>query len=259
MQPRRDLGDLTELANSIREKGIILPVAVEGPMSDGFYWLLDGERRWRAAILAGLEIIPAAVRAPNGNDDRERLTLALIANMQRKNMDPIELSKAFRELIKLGYSAEEIARQMGVSIQMISLRLRLLDLEPEVQELYAEGRLPLDLGSVRGIESLPEEMRVRVARNLAYRGATGRTIKLVCTRLANGKLHERRPGRKPGRYAQGMRWDALQQAEVKLPAWIETAAMKTCKACVLYEEASPQVCRECPAVDLLKRLVVEEQ
>ncbi len=256
-QPRGELGDLSSLAASIKERGVILPVAVEGPMPDGFYWLLDGERRWRAAMMAGLETIPAEVRLPNGNDERERLALAVIANMLRQDMSPIEQAQAFRRLIELGYSIAEVAKQVGQHTSGVYLKLRILNLEPEVQELFAKGMLPIAQEVLQSLESIPAEIRVRIATSLAYRGATAKTIKMVCTRISEGKLMQRRPGRKPGKYEVGKQWDAVQQAEKTLPAWIEVAALKTCKACVLYQDASPSICKECPLVVMLGELAKE--
>lgn len=262
-QPRKDLGDLMGLAFSIKERGVLQPVLVEGPMEDGFYWLVDGERRWRAAMMAGLESIPALVRPAaagggNGLERRERLALAVIANLQRREMDPLEEALAFQDLVDGGYTVAEVAEEVGMHVSSVYSRLRLLSLEPEVQELYAKGMLPMTTAAIQAIEGLPADKRVRIARSLAYRGATAKTIKAVCKRVANGHVARQNQGRKPGNFQAGMRWDALQQAEVKLPMWIETAALTTCKSCVLYEEASPQVCKECPLVVMLKQLVMAE-
>jgi ParB family chromosome partitioning protein len=256
-QPRRDLGDLGSLAASIKAEGVLQPVLVEGPMPDGFYWLVDGERRWRAAMLAELEEIPALVRTAvvrsNGAGSRERLLLAVVANMQRKQMDPLEEALAFRQLAENGFTVSEIAEQVGMHVSSVYSRLRLLSLEPEIQELYAKGMLPMTSAAIQAIETLPADKRVRIASSLAYRGATAKTIKAVCKRVSDG--HGRgRQGRKPGRYQSGMQWDAMQEADVKVEPWIELAAIWTCKRCALYEDASPQVCKECPLVDMLRKL-----
>lgn len=255
-QPRKDLGDLTSLASSIGAEGVLQPVLVEGPMEDGFYWLVDGERRWRAAMLAGLEEIPALVRTAalrsNGEGGRQRLLLAVVANLQRKQMDPIEEALAFKQLAENGFTVSEIAEQVGMHVSSVYSRLRLLNVEPEIQDLYARGLLPLMTEAIQAIENLPVDKRVKIARSLAYRGATAKTIKAVCTRVANGSFH--RQGRKPGRYQPGVQWDAVQQAEVQVEPRIELAALWTCKRCVLYEDASPQVCKECPLVDMLRKL-----
>src|SRR4051794_18792024 len=139
-QPRRhfDEATLAALAESVRQRGILQPVLVR-PVSGGTYELVAGERRWRAAGLAGLETIPALVRA---RDDAQALEVALIENMAREDLNPIEEARACAALVEeLGLSREEIGRRVGRSRVAVSNLMRLLDLPDEVLELIAEGRL----------------------------------------------------------------------------------------------------------------------
>lgn len=147
-QPRRDLGDLTELAASIRELGVVQPIIVSVA---GFerYRILAGERRFSAAGIAGLATIPAIVRSV---EDHERLQLQIIENLHRKDLTPFEEARAYQALAdQFGLKQEEIARRLGRSQESVSEILRLLDLPPAIQENYedanreAKGRITRSL------------------------------------------------------------------------------------------------------------------
>jgi ParB family chromosome partitioning protein len=138
-QPRRhfDPAELETLTASVREHGILQPVLVTEAV-DG-YELVAGERRLRAAIAAGLERIPAIVRQL---DDRSRLEIALIENLQREDLDPIEAAQGFRRLIdEFGFTHEQIAGRVGRARSTVANTLRLLDLSPTVQAAVADRRL----------------------------------------------------------------------------------------------------------------------
>jgi ParB family transcriptional regulator, chromosome partitioning protein len=139
-QPRQDFDEasLVELAGSVGERGLLQPVLVR-PSAAGTYELIAGERRWRAARLAGLDTIPALVRA---EDDARSLELALIENMAREDLNPIEEARACALLVEeLGLTREEIGRRVGRSRVAVSNLLRLLDLPDEALELLARGEL----------------------------------------------------------------------------------------------------------------------
>jgi ParB family transcriptional regulator, chromosome partitioning protein len=139
-QPRVHFDDeqLSELADSIRAHGVIQPIVVRS-LPDGSYELIAGERRLRASRLAGLSTIPAVVRDSSGG---EQLQLALIENLQRADLNPIEQAAAFRELTdRFGMTHEAVARQVGRSRVAVSNALRLLDLAPETQRAILEGRI----------------------------------------------------------------------------------------------------------------------
>ncbi len=139
-QPRRDFDEetLTELAESLRARGVIQPVIVR-PVPGGTYELIAGERRWRAAQLAGLETIPAIVRP---HDDAESLELALIENMARENLNPVEEARACAALVdELGLTQDEVGKRVGRSRVAIANLLRLLALPDAALELISSGAL----------------------------------------------------------------------------------------------------------------------
>jgi ParB family transcriptional regulator, chromosome partitioning protein len=139
-QPRRSFDEeaLIQLAGSLGDRGVLQPVLVR-PAAGGAYELIAGERRWRAAQLAGLETIPALVRE---QDDAESLELALVENMAREDLNPIEEARACALLVEeLGLTREEIGRRVGRSRVAVSNLLRLLDLPDEALDLLAQGAL----------------------------------------------------------------------------------------------------------------------
>ena len=140
-QPRTsfDQTKLQELADSILANGLINPITVE--RAGDIYILEDGERRWRACQIAGLETIQAVVKPPrDSNKATDRLTKALVANLQREDMNPIDEAKAYQRLMEIHGAQNKVARQVGVSALRVSNRLYLLDLDPPIQELIAAGR-----------------------------------------------------------------------------------------------------------------------
>ncbi len=139
-QPRTSFDDetLQALAESVRERGILQPVLVR-PLAGGRYELIAGERRWRAAQLAGLDEVPALVR---DRDDAEALEIALIENMAREDLNPVEEARACAALVEeLGLTREDVGRRVGRSRVAVSNLLRLLDLPDEVLTLLERGRL----------------------------------------------------------------------------------------------------------------------
>jgi ParB family chromosome partitioning protein len=167
-QPRRefDEGALVALAESLRERGVLQPVLVR-PVHGGTYELIAGERRWRAARLAELETIPALVR-PHG--DAESLELALIENMAREDLNPIEEARACALLVEeLGLTREDIGRRVGRSRVAVSNLLRLLDLPDEVLDLLAAGHLTEGHGRALLTASDHDERR-RLARTAVQEG-----------------------------------------------------------------------------------------
>ncbi len=141
-QPRRsfDADRLEELAASIREHGILSPLVVRS-VGEGRYVIIAGERRWRAAGLAGLHELPVVVRS-NADDEAVQLELALVENLQREDLDPIEAAEGYRRLIELhGYTQERVARKVGRTRVTIANALRLLKLPEGIQKLLCEGRI----------------------------------------------------------------------------------------------------------------------
>jgi ParB family transcriptional regulator, chromosome partitioning protein len=161
-QPRVRMDDaaLETLAASIREHGVIQPVLVTETI-DG-YQLVAGERRLRAARMAGLDRVPAVVRHLA---DREQLELALVENLQREDLDPIEAARAYRSLIDdFGFTQEDLAARVGRARSTVANTLRLLDLHIAVQAAVADGRLTE--GHARAIGGLETAAQARVAETV---------------------------------------------------------------------------------------------
>lgn len=274
-QPRKviDEGSLAELAESIREQGVIQAVTVD-ESEDGFYILHDGERRLRAARMAGLQTIPAlVVPGQNGTGPKSRLERALVANIQREGMNPIDEARAFQRLIDehgltLFQIGRKIGKQGGGGYAYVRNRLVWLQLETEIQELVAQGRMVGDRRVAEALLEIPNSaVRVGLAERLAQRKVSTNGCLKACQRvrddLASQSAVMDAPGLEIGRRRaqQGNRkelpdWDALIHIG-KMPAWklIETEIRATCAACVLREMASESLCGECGVVDLTRRLL----
>lgn len=273
-QPRKhfDQAGLQDLAESIKANGLIQPVVVEDLGSDHFQ-LIDGERRWRAAKLAGLQEIEAVIRpGMNGGGEQERLVLALVANLQRENLNPIEIANSYKEMTDMGMTHAEIARMVGQSQPNITLYLGFLDLEPEIQELYRQKKLPVDAVMFYKLRQLPEDYRVKMARRFAELGYSGKQIVKSCARLLH-KLENAAPKEEivPRAWPpetktfpkQDHEFPAARLIHTRLPkaSWdpkLAKAAELTCKACPFADLEDLMVCKDCPLPDLLKRLVVVE-
>jgi len=152
-QPRKNFDEeaLNELADSIRAHGVIQPIVVQ-PLPDSFFQIIAGERRWRASQRAGLLRIPAIIREVGAESSLE---IALIENLQREDLNPIEEAQAFEKLIvDLGLTQEEVAIRVGKSRATVTNTLRLLRLPPEVQAWIGENKL--STGHAKALLSLPE-------------------------------------------------------------------------------------------------------
>jgi ParB family chromosome partitioning protein len=152
-QPRKSFNEegLAELADSIRECGVVQPIVVRA-LEDGFFQLIAGERRWRAAQRAGLLRIPAVIREA---DEHAALEIALIENLQREDLNPIEEAQAYERLIvDFGMTQEDVARRVGKNRTTIANMLRLLRLPPEVQQWLREDRL--STGHAKALLSLSD-------------------------------------------------------------------------------------------------------
>ncbi|MEZ6022735.1 MAG: ParB/RepB/Spo0J family partition protein [Hyphomonadaceae bacterium] len=161
-QPRKhfDEGDLTELAGSIRTHGVLQPILVR-PIPGGKFEIVAGERRWRAAQRAGLHQIPAVVRELN---EVEVLEIAIVENVQRTDLNPIEEAQGFQALIdRFGRTQEEIAEAVGKSRPHIANMLRLLKLPEDLQEMVRDGRL--SSGHARGSSPRPTRAAWRSVRS----------------------------------------------------------------------------------------------
>ena len=158
-QPRRDVdeGGIEELAASIREHGVLQPVIVQ-PLPDGRYQLIAGERRWRAARVAGLSTVPAVVRHVS---EEERLELALVENVQREDINAVDEAIAYRTLMeRFGMTQEEVAQKVGKSRTAVANTLRLLTLDTEILNGLREGKI--SEGHARALLMAPEEARLEM-------------------------------------------------------------------------------------------------
>ena len=187
-QPRRsfDEGKIDELAASIRNQGIIQPLVVR-PNSDGFE-LIAGERRWRAAMKAGLIRVPVVVREAS---DHEALQLALVENLQREDLNPIEEATGYRRLQEeFHWSQEEMAEKVGKSRPAIANSLRLLALPAEVQQEISAGNLPA--GQARALLGLHAEALILSAcREVIAKGLSTRETEKMVRYLIMGRKRRR--------------------------------------------------------------------
>jgi ParB family chromosome partitioning protein len=191
-QPRRHFDEdaLVALADSLRERGVLQPVLVR-QVPGGTYELIAGERRWRAAQLAGFDSVPALVRE---QDDAESLELALIENMARADLNPVEEARACTLLVdELGLTREDVGKRVGRSRVAVSNLLRLLDLPDEVLDLLADESL--SEGHGRALLMAPDHAdRRRLARAAVAEGWTVRETESRA-RAAAGRAEPRATGR----------------------------------------------------------------
>ena len=179
-QPRAEFDEkeIQALADSLKRQGLLQPVVVR-KAGDGFYQLVAGERRFRAAKVAGLSRIPAVVRDV---DDKRMLELALVENLQRKDLNPIEKARAFRQLMQLNnWTQEDLADAVGLARPTVANFLRLLELPPEIQEAVSRGTI--SMGHARALlgvsnrstlmqvlrKILEEDLSVRAVEKLVSR------------------------------------------------------------------------------------------
>jgi ParB family chromosome partitioning protein len=176
-QPRNQFNPetLTELSRSIKENGLIQPLVVR-PLGDGHFELIAGERRFMASKQAGLQSVPVVVRKASR---REMLEVALVENLQREDLNPVEEAEAFERLAtEFGLTQEEIATQVGKSRTAVTNSLRLLGLEPEIRELVSRGTL--SAGHGRALLAVPSGasrnrlVKDIVAKSLSVRQAEAR-------------------------------------------------------------------------------------
>lgn len=184
LQPRTvfQADRLQELADSISANGIIQPLVVRP--RDGRYQLVAGERRWRAARLAGVAEVPVFVQEVS--DDR-LLEITLVENIQREDLNPIEVAHAFDRLAReLELSHDEIARRTGKDRSSITNTLRLLKLPSDIQQLVAEHRL--SMGHARAVLGLPtEELQRQVAEKASSQGLSVRQVERLVQKITSGR------------------------------------------------------------------------
>lgn len=287
-QPRTIFNEeeLKILAGTIKDSGQIHPIIVENA-PDGYFILIDGERRLMACKMNGMLTIRAEIREQASD---ERLELALISNLQKSSMGPIDEARAYEKLVKKYKSAAEVSRRIGVNAMTISFRLSLLDLPEEVQRLYNLKSLPMSPDTMRTLKKLAPEAMISVATMAASRRWTANGIQMAVgkqlkndARIAKRKSLEvkgKEPAaaeqveviveKKPERVStpktfntykvdHNLHFNALAMVADRdlLPTKAITATLATCMGCGLYREAGPKICGQCPMVEFLNKLVVE--
>jgi len=190
-QPRThfDESGLDELAESIKSQGIVQPIVVT-PKGEGSYTIIAGERRWRASRRAGLQRVPVVVREVE--NDQQLLELALVENLQRSDLNPIEESEAFRTLSEdFGLSQEDIAKRVGKGRTTITNALRLLRLPEEIQDYLRTGQLTA--GQARPLIALPNrETQVELAERAIGEGLTARDLEAAAAAPRSKEAKQRK-------------------------------------------------------------------
>ena len=188
-QPRTDFDKtaLQELADSIKAQGVVQPVVVRSLVADGKFEIIAGERRWRAAQLAGLHEIPSVVRKLN---DQAAMCIALIENIQREDLNPMEQARGLSRLIdEFDMTHAGIAEAVGRSRSAVTNLLRLLELSNEVKQLLESRQL--EMGHARALLTLPEQKQLEAARLIIKSGLSVRAAEALARRLQGAKTTQK--------------------------------------------------------------------
>ena len=179
-QPRKEFDSeaLSELADSISQHGVLQPLLLR-PMPTGGYRIVAGERRWRAARMAGLTEVPAVIREMT---DAEEMLFALIENLQREDLTPLEEARGYRTLIEAqDFTQEEVSQAVGKSRPAITNALRLLNLPEDIQQMLEDGEITA--GHARTLLSFKNEEDMRLGAKKAKEGASVRELEALAKRL----------------------------------------------------------------------------
>jgi ParB family chromosome partitioning protein len=191
-QPRKnfDENSLAQLADSIKHHGILQPLLVRPITGGDGYQLVAGERRWRAARMAGLDEVPVVIKELN---DEEVVAIALIENLQREDLNPIEEAEGYRTLMEsFSLTQDEVAQRVGKSRPVIANSLRLLSLPDEVLDMLKEGKL--SQGHARALLALPDEKSIiSLAKEIIKKGLSVREVEKFVKRLQSDKPPSRKP------------------------------------------------------------------
>lgn len=193
-QPRKNFDEnaLKELAESIKQKGVLQPIIVRKDPSGG-YIIVAGERRWRASKMAGLQKIPSVVMDVSRE---ESLEVALIENIQRDDLGPLEMAEAFKRLIEeFGYTQEALASKIGKDRATVANYLRLLNLPPDVKEALKKGSITM--GHAKAILSLPTKaLQVQVTRQVLAKGLSVRQTEALCREIQSSQSRTKKASKK---------------------------------------------------------------
>ncbi|HPY85233.1 MAG TPA: ParB/RepB/Spo0J family partition protein [Ruminococcus flavefaciens] len=197
-QPRKNFSDeaITALADSIREHGILQPILVR-PMSTGSYQIVAGERRWRAARMLGLDEVPVNIRELS---DVEAMQIAIIENLQRENLNPVEEANGYNELIeKYGMTQDKVAKMVGRSRSAIANAVRILSLPDRVLKMLENGEL--SAGHAKALLAFEnEDILVGVAERAADGGMTVRQVERLAQKQGEEAVEDKRSDKKIDNY-----------------------------------------------------------
>ncbi len=274
-QPRKRFNEdsIRELAQSIKENGLVQPITVEDN-GDGSYTLVGGERRLRATYSLGDTEIEAFVREKSNHGGRELLIGALVENVQREDMNALDEAEAYQRMRKeFGMRLNEIGLKVGKHPTMLQRRLILLDLEPEIQQLIRDNKITVMAEVWREVLKIPNsDARVALAKRAAEQGLSYSQIIATAKKMTSMMESEKidLQGSKSPAMALAKQktwepvdedtapehWNALRQLK-RVPPWdlLTDRVTLTCKNCSLAESASAITCGACPLVDLLSGLV----
>lgn len=273
-QPRQtyDETSIAELADSMRANGLLQPILVEDNQ-DGTYTLVGGHRRRLAAQKLGWETIPATVRERTNHGGRELLIHAIVENVQREDMNPVDEALAYQRLRdEHGMTWIEVAQAVGKQPGYVSGRAILARLETEIQELIKARAISSVADVARALLAIPNaQARLKLAQKAAQEHMGWKQIIAAAESLAE-KLKAAEPdtsGKIPAlRLAQKKtgvcmdedvappRWNAMAQVGL-VPPWnaLANAASVTCQHCALYPVANATTCRDCPMIEFMIRVV----
>lgn len=218
-QPRRDIEPqaLEELANSIRAQGVMQPIVVR-PVAEGRYEIIAGERRWRAAQMAGLNTIPVIIRDV---PDEAAIAMALIENIQRENLNPIEEAIALHRLqTEFELTQQQVADAVGKSRSTITNLLRLMNLTDEVKKMLEYG--DIEMGHARALLALEGLVQIKAADEVVARGLSVRETELLVKRFQQPADTEEKPVRQPDEQLQQLAGELSQRFSV--PVKIDATA-----------------------------------
>lgn len=210
-QPRRDLEPqaLEELANSIRAQGVMQPILVR-PTDEGRHEIIAGERRWRAAKMAGLENIPVVVRDV---PDEAAIAMALIENIQRENLNPIEEAMALQRLqTEFELTQQQVADAVGKSRSTVTNLLRLMNLTDEVKKMLEYG--DIEMGHARALLGLDGLVQIKAADEVVARGLSVRETELLVKRFQQPADTEEKPQPQPDEQLQQLAGQLSQRFAV---------------------------------------------
>jgi ParB family chromosome partitioning protein len=273
-QPRSvfDQASIDELAQSIRENSLLQPIVVEDA-GDGTYILVGGERRLKAVQSLGWSDIPATIRERSNHGGRELLLHAVIENVQREDMSPIDEAAAYQRMHdEFGMTWVEISLKVGKSASRIGQVVVLLKYDEEIQEMIKSGKFSHQAEVARAVQRIPsKEARIGLAERAASKSMTGKQIIESAEKLelllsgekielcgakspAMALVNRKHPNADEENAPSG--WNALRQIN-RLPAWstVVDATTRACNGCALVSMASRTTCGECPLVDFLERVI----